>query len=88
MTKVKQVTALIQAAGAGTRIDQSCRKFYKVCGTAMVEHVIDAVQEMHVSKTVIVIGHGAEQENALLTEMFNLCCSVNNSVPGMRSCNL
>ncbi len=39
---------------------------HKVCGTAMVEHVIDAVQEMHVSKTVIVIGHGAEQvEDAL-----------------------
>jgi len=67
VTQVKQVTALILAAGAGTRMRSKLPKvLHKICGTAMVEYVIDAVQEMRVSKTVVVIGHGAEQvERAL-----------------------
>ena len=48
---------------------------HKVCGTAMVEHVIDAVQEMHVSKTVIVIGHGAEQVEDALAQRCSICAA-------------
>lgn len=53
--------AVILAAGLGTRMKS---KFYKVlhpvCGKPMVEHIVDNIAKLQVSKAVTVVGHGAE----------------------------
>ena len=54
--------AVILAAGKGTRMYSKLPKvLHKVCGSAMITCVIDAVQEAGVKKTVVVAGFGAEQ---------------------------
>lgn len=59
--------AVILAAGLGTRMKS---KFYKVlhpvCGKPMVEHIVDNIAQLQVSKTVTVVGHGAELVKAQL----------------------
>lgn len=64
---MKQITAVILAAGAGTRMKSKLPKvLHKVCGKMMVEHVIDATEEVQAYKTIVVTGHSAEQvERAL-----------------------
>lgn len=54
-------TALVLAAGKGTRMKSSTPKvLHKVCGKAMVSHVLAAAEEAGVDNSIIVIGHGAE----------------------------
>ncbi|GIN74317.1 bifunctional protein GlmU [Bacillus sp. J14TS2] len=61
--------AVILAAGLGTRMKS---KFYKVlhpvCGKPMVEHIVDNIAKLQVSKTVTVVGHGAELVQTQLKE--------------------
>ncbi|MCJ7842909.1 bifunctional UDP-N-acetylglucosamine diphosphorylase/glucosamine-1-phosphate N-acetyltransferase GlmU [Lederbergia sp. NSJ-179] len=61
--------AVILAAGLGTRMKS---KFYKVlhpvCGKPMVEHIIHNITKLQVSKTITVVGHGAEQVKAQLKD--------------------
>lgn len=53
--------AVVLAAGQGTRMKSKLYKvLHKVCGKAMVEHVIDQVEITGVDKIVTIVGHGAE----------------------------
>ncbi|GAA0353435.1 bifunctional UDP-N-acetylglucosamine diphosphorylase/glucosamine-1-phosphate N-acetyltransferase GlmU [Bacillus horti] len=53
--------ALILAAGKGTRMKSKKYKvLHPVCGKPMVQHVVDAAKRMNPQKTILVVGHGAE----------------------------
>jgi bifunctional UDP-N-acetylglucosamine pyrophosphorylase / glucosamine-1-phosphate N-acetyltransferase len=56
------VSAIILAAGAGTRMRSDRPKpLHRICGRPMVLHVIYALERLHPDRTVMVVGHGAEQ---------------------------
>jgi bifunctional UDP-N-acetylglucosamine pyrophosphorylase/glucosamine-1-phosphate N-acetyltransferase len=56
------VSAIVLAAGAGTRMRSDRPKpLHRICGRPMVLHVIHALERLHPARTVVVVGHGAEQ---------------------------
>lgn len=56
------IYAVVLAAGQGTRMKSKLYKvLHPVCGKPMVEHVVDHVQTLNVSRTVSIVGHGAEK---------------------------
>ncbi len=56
------VSAIVLAAGAGTRMRSDRPKpLHRICGRPMVLHVIHALEKLRPARTVIVVGHGAEQ---------------------------
>jgi bifunctional UDP-N-acetylglucosamine pyrophosphorylase/glucosamine-1-phosphate N-acetyltransferase len=56
------VSAIVLAAGEGSRMRSSRPKpLHMICGRAMVMHVIHALEQVHVDRTVLVVGHGAER---------------------------
>lgn len=56
------IYAVVLAAGQGTRMKSKLYKvLHPVCGKPMVEHVVDHVQSLNVSRTVSIVGHGAEK---------------------------
>ena len=59
---MEKATAIILAAGKGTRMKSSLPKvLHKVCGKPMIEHVLTAAEEAGVDRNILVIGYGAEQ---------------------------
>ncbi|QRG68930.1 bifunctional UDP-N-acetylglucosamine diphosphorylase/glucosamine-1-phosphate N-acetyltransferase GlmU [Brevibacillus choshinensis] len=55
------IHAVILAAGKGTRMKSRLYKvMHPVCGKPMIEHVVEAVEDLALHKLVVVIGHGAE----------------------------
>jgi len=63
-------TAVILAAGAGTRMKSSLPKvLHKVCGRPMIEHVINQVRRSGVEDIILVVGHGAEGVVSACTEL-------------------
>jgi len=55
---MSKITALILAAGKGTRMKSSRAKvLHEVFFRPMIHHVLDAVQDTAVNETVVVIGH-------------------------------
>ncbi len=53
--------SIILAAGAGTRMKSKLPKvLHKVCGQTLVDHVVDAVEEIGCNHIVAVTGHGRE----------------------------
>ncbi|CAM3255173.1 bifunctional UDP-N-acetylglucosamine diphosphorylase/glucosamine-1-phosphate N-acetyltransferase GlmU [Filibacter tadaridae] len=53
--------AIVLAAGQGTRMKSALYKvLHPVCGTPMVEHVIDHIRSLGANRIVTVVGHGAE----------------------------
>jgi len=64
----KQVTAIVLAAGAGTRMRSSQAKvLHEVAGRSLIEHALRAVAGAGVSTTVAVVGHDREQVSAAVT---------------------
>ena len=60
--ELMSVSAIVLAAGEGTRMKSSRPKpLHLICGRAMVLHVIHALELVHPERTVVVVGHGAEQ---------------------------
>lgn len=56
------VSAIVLAAGAGTRMRSDRPKpLHRICGRAMVLHVIHALERLEPENTVVVVGHRAEQ---------------------------
>ncbi|QXM07221.1 bifunctional UDP-N-acetylglucosamine diphosphorylase/glucosamine-1-phosphate N-acetyltransferase GlmU [Crassaminicella indica] len=56
------ISAVILAAGAGTRMKSKLPKvLHDVCGKPMVEHIIDAAEEVNAKKTIVVIGHKGDK---------------------------
>ena len=59
---------IILAAGKGTRMKSSMPKvLHCVAEKPMVEHVIDAAESLGAGKTVLVVGHGADQVRATVS---------------------
>ena len=53
--------AIVLAAGKGTRMKSSLYKvLHPVCGKAMVEHVVDQVEQAGATRIVSIVGFGAE----------------------------
>ena len=59
---------VILAAGKGTRMKSAMPKvLHRVAEKPMVEHVIDAASSLGAEKTVLVVGHGADQVRDTVT---------------------
>jgi bifunctional UDP-N-acetylglucosamine pyrophosphorylase/glucosamine-1-phosphate N-acetyltransferase len=57
-----KVTAVLLAAGQGTRMKSKLPKvLHPVAGQPMIWHALRAIQEATTEKTVVVVGHGAEE---------------------------
>lgn len=56
-----KMTALILAAGQGTRMKSETPKvLHKICGRSMLGHVLEAVERSGAENKVVVVGHGAD----------------------------
>src|SRR6266508_613779 len=65
----RSVSALILAAGEGTRMRSSRPKpLHLLCGRAMLLYVLDALNDVTVERAVIVVGHGAERVTKKMQE--------------------
>ncbi len=59
--------AVILAAGQGKRMRSKLYKvLHPVCGKPMVGHVLDTVRDIGVSRSVVIVGHGAEAVQSYL----------------------
>lgn len=66
---MSKATAVVLAAGKGTRMKSSLPKvLHTICGKPMVEHVLDATREAGVEKNIVVIGYGAEKVEEALSQ--------------------
>ena len=55
-------TAIIMAAGKGTRMNSNIPKpLHKICGKPMVEHIVDNLKSINVEEIVTIIGYGGSQ---------------------------
>ena len=56
------IYAVILAAGKGTRMKSDKPKvLHEVLYKPMVQHVVDELKKVGVSKTIVVVGHGADE---------------------------
>ena len=63
------VTALVLAAGQGTRMKSDLPKvLHTMAGQPLLAHVLAALAELGVGRTLVVIGHGAERVRAAFPE--------------------
>jgi bifunctional UDP-N-acetylglucosamine pyrophosphorylase / glucosamine-1-phosphate N-acetyltransferase len=64
-----KVTAVLLAAGQGTRMNSDSPKvLHPLCGRPMLWHVLEALKAAATEKPVVVIGHGAEAVRKYLGE--------------------
>ncbi|MBO8170051.1 MAG: bifunctional UDP-N-acetylglucosamine diphosphorylase/glucosamine-1-phosphate N-acetyltransferase GlmU [Thermoanaerobacteraceae bacterium] len=64
---MSQITAIVLAAGKGTRMKSSKAKvLHSLAGKPMVEHVLDAVKKAGIEQQIVVVGHQAEEVKAHL----------------------
>lgn len=64
---MSETTALILAAGAGTRMKSSMPKvLHQVAGVSMIEHILDLCEDLDLGSPITVIGHEADQMRSAL----------------------
>ncbi len=64
-----RVFAVVLAAGQGTRMKSEKHKvLHSICGKPLLGHVVDALEQLKVDRTVVVIGHQAEAVREALGE--------------------
>lgn len=64
------VTAIVLAAGAGTRMrSERPKPLHRICGRPMVLHVIHALELARPDRIAVVVGHGAEQVTKKVLEL-------------------
>ncbi|MCA8987905.1 MAG: NTP transferase domain-containing protein [Planctomycetaceae bacterium] len=60
--------AIVLAAGKSTRMKSETPKvLHKVCGVTMIDHVLNAARAAGVTKTVVIVGHKAEEVQGALS---------------------
>lgn len=65
-----QVTAIVLAAGAGTRMKSARAKvLHELGGRSMIAHALLAVRDVGAATTVAVVGHDREQVSAAIAEL-------------------
>ncbi|MDL2289534.1 bifunctional UDP-N-acetylglucosamine diphosphorylase/glucosamine-1-phosphate N-acetyltransferase GlmU [Clostridia bacterium OttesenSCG-928-F22] len=70
---MKQVEAIILAAGEGKRMKSSLPKvLHPICGRTMVEHAMEAVKG-YCEKPILVIGHGGETVQQKIGDRARYC---------------
>jgi len=66
---MNKINAIVLAAGAGTRMKSKTPKvLHKISGVPLVGHVVDLLEDIHATKTSVVIGHGKEKVESYLSE--------------------
>ncbi|HEY9899585.1 MAG TPA: bifunctional UDP-N-acetylglucosamine diphosphorylase/glucosamine-1-phosphate N-acetyltransferase GlmU [Pantanalinema sp.] len=66
---VSQLTALILAAGKGTRMKSALPKvLHRIAGEPLIGHVLSTVERLGVARTVVIVGHGADAVRAALPD--------------------
>lgn len=69
MSAYRPITAVVLAAGEGTRMRSSTPKvLHPLCGRPMLLHVVDALCALPLERIVVVVGHGAERVTKTLQE--------------------
>ncbi|HEX4492906.1 MAG TPA: bifunctional UDP-N-acetylglucosamine diphosphorylase/glucosamine-1-phosphate N-acetyltransferase GlmU [Acidimicrobiia bacterium] len=69
MSPYRPITAVVLAAGEGTRMKSSTPKvLHPLCGRPMLLHVVDALCALPLERIVVVVGHGAERVTKTLQE--------------------
>ena len=69
MSSYRPLSAVVLAAGEGTRMRSARPKpLHVLCGRPMLLHVLDALSELPIDRTVVVVGHGAERVTKTLQE--------------------
>ena len=70
MTHSRTCSAMVLAAGKGTRMRSSRPKpIHLLCGRPMSMYVLDALAELDVTRTVVIVGHGAEQVEKTINDL-------------------
>ena len=66
----EQVTAIVLAAGAGTRMrSHRAKVLHELAGRSMIAYSLIAVREVGVTRTIAVVGHDRDQVSAAITEL-------------------
>ncbi len=66
---MKNIAAIVLAAGKGTRMKSKLPKvLHKVSGKPMIFYPVQALKDLRVESTVIVVGHGSEQVREALPD--------------------
>jgi bifunctional UDP-N-acetylglucosamine pyrophosphorylase/glucosamine-1-phosphate N-acetyltransferase len=69
MSPYRPITAVVLAAGEGTRMRSTTPKvLHPLCGRPMLLHVVDALCALPLERIVVVVGHGAERVTKTLQE--------------------
>ena len=64
------IYAVILAAGKGTRMKSSKPKVvHEVLYKPMINHIVDVLKSMGVKETIVVVGHGKEQVEAIVKDV-------------------
>src|SRR4051794_22348961 len=65
----RPISAVVLAAGEGSRMRSSRPKpLHLLCGRAMLLYMLDALAELPIDRTVVVVGHAAESVTKKLSE--------------------
>lgn len=64
-----KITAILLAAGQGTRMKSSLPKvLHPIAGKPMIYHALQAIQKSTTEKPVVVVGHGADEVTKYLSD--------------------
>src|SRR5438874_10622797 len=69
MSARRPLWVVVMAAGEGTRMrSERPKPMHVLCGRAMLLHILDALSDLAIDRTVVVVGHAAERVTKMLLE--------------------